>query len=498
MWSPILAPRALDRFRAALTDFTVDGVRDLLGPVGDSALTRGDLTGVSCALPPGDRLSTLVRLFLLGEVVSAADAAHALAPLPLPDAAGLIATDGDTVRAEIEVRPYGEANSPAPWWVTSDFGSDVRPGPLRPDHVLGIGAASLSLAQATIRTPVGSALDVGTGCGVQALHLGSHAERVTATDLSERALRLAATTAALSGQEWTLRQGSLLDPVAGTQFDQVVANPPFVVSPGFDSAHSGYDYRDSGLPGDGVCAHLVRGIPALLAPEGTASLLANWVITADQPWEDRLAGWVAGSGCDAWVWQREVAEPGEYVALWLRDAGEQPGTPRWTSRYTEWLDWFAAAGVLAVGMGLVTLWRTGSADPIVVCEDVRQPVEQPVGAALSRWIGRQRWLRARDDRALLTARLRCADGVVRTRADLRGDGGWETKRTTLRQSYGLREEVESDSEIAGLVAACDGSTTLGTLIEVLAAALGTEGARLAASALPVVRDLVGRGFLEPS
>ncbi len=85
--------------------------------------------------------------------------------------------DGDSVRAAVEVRPYGEAVSTDPWWVVSDFGSDVRPGPLEPDHVLGIGAASLSLAGATIRTPVGRALDIGTGCGVQALHLNGHADR---------------------------------------------------------------------------------------------------------------------------------------------------------------------------------------------------------------------------------------------------------------------------------------------------------------------------------
>jgi methylase of polypeptide subunit release factors len=113
--------------------------------------------------------------------------------------------------------------------VVSDFGSDVRPGPLAPEHVLGIGTASLTLAQATPRSPVGRALDVGTGSGVQALHLGLHAEHVVATDISPRALRLAATTAALSGQKWDLRPGSLLAPVEGERFELVVANPPFVV-----------------------------------------------------------------------------------------------------------------------------------------------------------------------------------------------------------------------------------------------------------------------------
>ena len=38
------------------------------------------------------------------------------------------------------------------------------------DHVLGISSASTSLAQLTMREPVGSALDLGTGCGAMLFH----------------------------------------------------------------------------------------------------------------------------------------------------------------------------------------------------------------------------------------------------------------------------------------------------------------------------------------
>ncbi len=76
------------------------------------------------------------------------------------------------------------------------------------------------------------ALDVGTGCGVQALHLSEHSAAVTATDLSDRALRMAATTAALNGRRWELLQGSLLEPVGQRRFDLIVSNPPFIVGSG--------------------------------------------------------------------------------------------------------------------------------------------------------------------------------------------------------------------------------------------------------------------------
>ncbi len=85
------------------------------------------------------------------------------------------------------------------------------------------------------------------------MHRPTPAE-VVATDISARALRLAATTAELSGYRWDLRAGSLLEPVADEAFDLIVANPPFVVSPGLDREHGGYDYRDSGLAGDAASA----------------------------------------------------------------------------------------------------------------------------------------------------------------------------------------------------------------------------------------------------
>ena len=485
-----------------LAGFTTETVHEALGPVGRAAQERGDVAGAARALrelPRGEPIATLISLFLLGMAVPEQEADAALRTVSAAGRGALMARDGESVRARLEVRPYGESSGAA-WWVVSDFGSDVRPGPLADDHVLGIGGASLNLAQATIREPVELALDIGTGCGIQALHLGQHAQHVVATDLSERALQLAATTAALSGQEWDLRQGSLLEPVADERYDQIVANPPFVVSPGLSAGRGGHDYRDSGLAGDEVCRELISGLPGLLRPGGRASLLANWVIPHDGDWAARLDGWLTGRGCDAWVWQREVLGVGEYVSLWLRDAGEVPGTPRWTSRYDAWAGWFEEAGIPAVGMGLVTLWRTdsGPRSEIVRCEDVPQAVEQPAGAHLPGWIRRQRWLALRDDTVLLGERLQAAPDLVREQFDVHSSDGWTPAGIRLRQSYGMRWELDSDESIAGLVGASTGHVPLGFVIEMLAMRVDAEPDDVATAVLPVVRDLVSRGFLEPT
>ena len=439
---------SLARLREAIDDYTVDNVQQLLHREGDIALARGDLAGVARALRSADsdaeddRLATLVRLFLLGAPVDERAAARALAPLSLDAAASRSGRDLGRLgarRCSTSGRTPADTGSgePEPWWVVSDFGADVRPGALAADHVLGVGTASVTLAQAVPRAPVGRALDLGVGSGVQALHLSSHAGRITGTDVSERALRLAATTAALSGRTWDLRRGSLLEPVAGERFDLVVANLPFVVSGGSGSGGD-WSYRDSGLAGDEASRRTIEGLPDVLSPGGSAHLLANWMIGRDGDWAGRVGGWLAAGGCDAWVWQREVAEPAEYVGLWLRDAGLTPADPRWTARYDAWLDWFDREQIAAVGMGYVSLWRTGSARPSIVLEDVPQDYEHPIGAEVATWVVRQRWLADTDDAALLEHPLQLGDGVVREQSASPGDSGWQPLTDRLLQTRGMR------------------------------------------------------------
>lgn len=487
MITPLLDEAGIAALRSAIADYTAGAVHEHIGIEGQAALGRGDLDGARRRCPPADRLATLIRLFMLGCAADEADVSAALAPLPIEQAAaaGLVECSGGEVRSGLDLRPYEDG------WVVSDLGSDVRPGPLARDHVLGVGSASVTLAQATVDLPASRALDIGTGCGVQALHLSRRSPSVVATDVSLRALRFAATTAALSGERWDLRHGSLLDPVDGAQFDLVVSNPPFVLSPG----RRAYDYRDSGLAGDGVTRALVRGIPKLLAPSGFGQLLGNWAITAEGDWQERAGEWLHGSGCDAWVWQREVAEPGEYVALWLRDAGEQPGTAPWSAQYDAWLDWFERERILAVGMGLITMRRTDRDAPLHVLEDVRQAVEQPSGPAIADWFAAHDLLATTTDDKLLDARPARAGEIVRTTDQLTGPDGWRAARQVLRQSRGMRWEIEIDDAMTALVAGCDGATPLRVVLGLLASALGSPIDDVAAAALPVVRDLIARGFL---
>ena len=93
--------------------------------------------------------------------------------------------------------------------------------------MLGIGGATLTLLEMTVRDQVDSALDLGCGCGIQALYLATHASRVVATDVSARACALTQFNAALNETTIDVREGSLFEPVAGETFDLIVVQSSF-------------------------------------------------------------------------------------------------------------------------------------------------------------------------------------------------------------------------------------------------------------------------------
>jgi hypothetical protein len=312
---------------------------------------------------------------------------------------------------------------------------------------------------------------------------------VTATDLSPRALRFAATTAALAGLRWDLREGDMTVPVQGERFDLVVSNPPFVAGPG-TATHT---YRDSGRPGDALCADLAAAAAGLLNPGGTIQFLANWLHVRGEDWAERVAGWFAGSGLDVWAIQREVSDPHSYVDLWLTDAAEEHD-PR---RAAEWLDWFDRQKVEAIGFGLVTARNAGHDTPVVRVETLRQALPRPFGGLVSAWFDRQDWLRYATADDLLDARYRAADGLRLHQEAVVGPEGWDVVRQSLVQTAGLGWSEEVDPVLVALIGGCDGSVPLRDQVAVLAAAYDTPVETFRQMTLLLVTHLVERAFIEP-
>ncbi|MBW8751841.1 MAG: methyltransferase [Propionibacteriales bacterium] len=488
-------PDWIPRLREALVaaDYTYDGVSALLGTTAHAALHRNETMPGLRRTTGGSALETLTRLWPLQATAPVGAVERALPGLlDALCAAGVLERSVGEVAARVDLRPYGTETGNL--WVLSDLtpGLDGSPNRVDADHVLGISPAATSLAELTVREPVGRALDLGTGCGVQALHLTTHASHVVATDVNQRALWLAGLNAELNGISTgsttgiQFREGSLFEPVAGELFDLVVTNPPFVISP---ATGRPLVYRDSGVPGDGVVEQIVRALPHHLVPGGTGQVLANWSVLRDRPWDERLADWL--QGCDAWVIQREVLDPAEYVELWLKDAGLH-GAADYLQRYDTWLSWFDDQGIEAVGFGWINLRRVETSTPDLRLEEWRWEVEQPLGPEVAAHFTRVTALAALDDRALLGTRLRLrADVVQETHGAV---GAEHPGRIVLRQQRGLRRARQVDTVEAALAGACDGELTLGRLLLALDQILGAEVS--ARDRLAGVRELVTEGFLE--
>ena len=488
------APQLRESLLAA--EFTADGLLDLLGAAAYAALARSETVPALRATRGGTQLDTLVRLFLLQRAVPAERVASVL-PLAECVADGWLTETADEVRATVDVRPYGGPDG-EDWFIVSDLGCAVGGaggiGSREEGVVLGIGGASTTLAGITVREPVGSALDVGTGSGIQALHAAQHATRVTATDLNPRALEFTRLTLALSGAAPAdLREGSLYEPVGAETFDLIVSNPPFVISPG-----ARLTYRDGGMAGDDLCRTLVRQTGDRLNEGGFAHFLANWEHTEDEEWQDRLRTWVP-QGCDAWIVQREVQDVTQYAELWLRDSGDHRTDPgEYEARYDAWLDEFEARRTKGVGFGWITLRKSAAAaagNASVVIEEWPHPVEQPLGPTVEAHFARQDYLREQDDAALLAAHFTLATEVVQEQVGL--PGAEDPEHVVLRQNRGMRRATKVDAVGAGFAGVCDGSLPAGRILDAIAQLMNEDPVLLRDRTPQAIRLLVEEGFLEP-
>ncbi|MFG3338911.1 methyltransferase [Glycomyces sp. NPDC048151] len=473
----LLETEAAARLGEALRGFRRAALSAVYGPETTAAADRGDYRAL-LARCGDDALGVWTRLFVVGVPVPRDAASKAFAPFGIDEAlaCGLL-VGGEEVSAGWGAQFEGDR------LLFSDQLPNTTGGRTR-EHVLGIGGASKLLMDATLRTPVGSALDLGTGCGVQALALAGHASTVTATDLSERAVAFADLNATVNGAALELLRGDLLAPVAGRRFDLVVANPPFVIgTPG-----PGWTYRDGGREADGIAAELAAASADLLNPGGTMQFLANWLHVAGEDWAERVAGWFPDESVRVWVVEREKLDPLDYVRTWLRDSGEDHDA----DQAAAWLDWFEAQRVEGVGFGFVSVRRVEGPTE-VCCEEARHSVETPWRDRVEDWFA----VRARDlePETLWQAKLRVADGVVLQQTAAIGEEGWDVDRQWLQQADGMRYAEELDPLVVQFMGGCNGEAEVRLQVQLLADTYGAEPAMLYAQLYPVIRGLVERGFL---
>lgn len=435
-------------------------------------------------------LNQLIRLFLLSAAIDSDLAAEAVTPMPLSKwvEAGLVAVEGDWAWGLIKLVPFGDflIGHDRPMLVSQDA---------RADYVMGIGSSTLTLASITVRRRSRNTLDLGAGCGTHALLAAPHSDRVVTVDRNPRATAFCAFNAAMNDlPQVQCLTGDRFEPVTGQAFDLIVSNPPFVISPA-----SKYIYRDSGMHGDEFCRHLVKEAPAVMSEGGYCQFLCNWAHYKDRPWQERLTGWFASTGCDALVLRTYTEDPATYAVNWInRTEADNPASILKT--YEQWMGFFEQNGIEAISGGFISMRKSGRASNWVDLDDGPQKLLGHCGEDIDLSFKLRDFVHdeGRSDATLLQTKLRVNEAVRLNHQFHPGENRWLQDKAELCRIEGLAYTAGIDQHIARLVAGCDGKHTLGELVADLAKGLNRSLDTVTPQAAHVVRDLMRHAFLLPT
>lgn len=189
------------------------------------------------------------------------------------------------------------------------------PGVYAPQHDTHI------LMRAIHREGIGrgtDVLDLGTGSGALALCAARLGARVTAVDVSRRAVLCARTNAALHGQRVTVRRRDLSAP--GESYDLVISNPPYVPAPDARlPRHGSARAWDGGHDGRAVVDRVCASAALALRPGGVL-LMVQSALCGTEATVERLRA----AGMSAAVSDRELVPFGPVLRsrlAWLRGQG---------------------------------------------------------------------------------------------------------------------------------------------------------------------------------
>jgi methylase of polypeptide subunit release factors len=428
-------------------------------------------------------LSTLVRWFWLGVAQDSKTAVEFVPPwfTELALSCGLLRQDGDHLVSEVMLFPGDGFLTVCDHTVKIDA-SD-------PEFVLWPNPTSKLLSRFTVRRHSGATLDLGTGNAIQALAATAHSDQVVATDLNPRAIAYAKFSARLNGIEnIECLVGDGFAPVAGRKFDLIASNPPFFISPA-----GRYMFCDNPMDLDQLCRRFVKEAPAYLNEGGYFQLLCEWAQVRGQSWQERIAEWIEGSGCDAWVLMGHTQEPSEYAQHRISETAAS--SERDSELYASYMAYYRERNVEAIHDGIIAM-RKRSGKNWVLMEEVTETPKDPFGeSVLSTFAARDFLSTHASDEQMLTVKPRISPHARLEQFFQPAEGQWQPTTLTLRLIKGFPFFIGLQPAVAGFLSACDGTRTVGDLIGNFARQVDAPFEKVQTECLGVFRRLIEKGFL---
>lgn len=486
-----LDAQALRRVRQALdgAGYTRDNVRDALKSDQHLTALPGEVIVFEQRLRGGSPLETLIRLFLIGSTV---DPQAVEASLPSVSIAELERLDlvekvEGGVRSGLRIIPHGDIV------VACDrnyYGDREQRGA---DVVTGVSSPATLLAEFTVRKRGRSALDLGTGGGIQALLLANHCQRVVAVDVNPRAIGFAELNACLNGfDNIDLRLGSWYEPVEGERFDIITANPPYVMSP-----DSTFLFRDSGMPADSLCRQLIIDMPRYLEEGGFGHILISWALRAGEEWSQPLRRWIAGSPCDVWLLHYLTEDPLTQAAKWNLGLVSE-GLATYGAALDRWTDYYRREGIEQIAFGAVILRRRSGGSNWVRADSFRAGQGSSSGQVLRVFEAEDFLLGMGSDQELLDHRFTLVPDHRLDQRLVARAGTWELQDSTLTLTEGIAFQGGLDMLSAQLLQHLDGSMTLKQAVAKMRRELeltADDGQSLQETGVAMARRLYQLGFL---
>lgn len=437
----------------------------------------------------GSPLHILVRLFLMEMPVEKSILEKAIKPMTVSawEQAGLVDCRAKEVVAALKLLPFQNLV------LAFDLNS-IMQTPLRENYVMGIGGSTITLSNLTIRRQSRRTLDLGAGCGVHAFLAAPHSDHCVAVDINPRAVQLAQFNAKLNAiSDIECLQGDFFEPVTDQQFDLVISNPPFVISP-----ETRFIYRDGGMEADAVTRKIVREVPRFLHEGGFCQILCNWAEINGQDWQKGLESWFEGTGCDAWVMRSESPTAANYASKWIKHTEFFDQETEFAERFRKWMAYYEKLGIESVGGGLISMRKAEGKANWFHFDESPEKILGPCGESIAIGFELRDFLETvKDDNTLLDCRLRHSPDIRLEQQFEAADQGWKATASFISLAKGFVYKGNADLLIANLLIKCDGRKPLKELIPDMAASLGADPEQMTPILCPLIRKLIEQGFLLP-
>jgi methylase of polypeptide subunit release factors len=401
-----------------------------------SKISRAALLGHVNAGAPID---TLIRLFTLGDEVEGVrvlevlgETAHALLKM------GFLTASGGGMRSRFQICPVGAS------WIACDF--PERQLDPAADHVMGLGPSTMLLASLTPPGNFPRVLELGCGIGWLSQELARAGKSVVASDLNPRAIALGRFSRKLSGAPAVdFRCGDGFATVAGERFDLIVANPPYVQSPGGPLL-----YREA-PEGDPICARLLRSMREHLVDGGIGVLLLNWMHRNDEDWAEAPLSWLPETGMRRWLFQTDCSSPVDYAWKWIeRDPRFEADADAASEEIARWLAYYRSKQIERISGGFFIVQRCEAGKEWTRTDSrAASEIATNAGADLLRTLKAENWLL--ENLGLLEARFTVPEGVRADVAMVLREGGWQRETIRLKSPGLLSYDGQIDENILRLL-----------------------------------------------